>query len=186
MILTDREIIEGKFLDPFVTESPKGALSYGVSSFGYDIRCTKKFILYQKKFEAWSNKEYVLDPKKPPDNSRLTKIIAKELILPPHGFALTSSLERFTMPSDVFGIAIGKSTYARCGIVVNITPIEPGWEGYLTVELSNTTNLPVKIYAEEGIAQVVFFRASGRVSRDYSDKNGKYQHQGDEPTLARM
>lgn len=186
MILADSEILAGNFISPMVRSSPKGVMSFGLSSFGYDIRCSDKFILYKRKFEQWSNKEYFLDPKKQPDDTRVQRVKTKELILPPHGFALTNSIEYFKMPSDVMGIAIGKSTYARCGIVVNITPIEPGWNGYLTVELSNTANVPVKIYAEEGIAQVVFFRGTSNVIMDYQEKGGKYQDQGNEPTLARM
>ena len=146
-------------------------ISYGTSSYGYDIRCSDEF----KIFSPANGFSTIIDPKAI-DEYAMVDFQGSYCIIPPNSFALARSIETFHMPQDVLGICLGKSTYARCGVVVNCTPLEPGWRGTLTIEISNTTPLPVKIYALEGIAQVLFFQAD-RPHTTYSDRGGKYQGQ---------
>ncbi|MDA8053310.1 MAG: dCTP deaminase [Deltaproteobacteria bacterium] len=146
-----------------------GVISYGVSSYGYDLRISNEFKIFT------NINSCIVDPKKFSAKSFID-LVADECIIPPNSFALGRSVEYFKIPRNVVTICLGKSTYARCGIVVNVTPFEPEWEGYVTLEISNTTPLPAKIYANEGIAQVLFFEGEEpRVS--YKDKKGKYQAQ---------
>ncbi|HID10699.1 MAG TPA: dCTP deaminase [Candidatus Latescibacteria bacterium] len=147
-------------------------ISYGLSSFGYDIRIADEF----KVFSPGKGKLTVVDPKNF-DADAFTDFRGGMCIIPPNSFVLARSMEYFHMPQNVMGIVIGKSTYARCGIIVNITPLEPGWEGNLTIEISNTTPLPAKIYAGEGIAQVLFFQGDEVPLVTYADRKGKYQGQ---------
>ena len=161
---------EYNMITPFEnTQVRNGVISYGVSSFGYDLRISNEF----KIFTNINNT--VVDPKNF-DTKSFIDITTEECIVPPNSFALGRSVEYFKIPRNVITICLGKSTYARCGIIVNVTPFEPEWEGYVTLEISNTTPLPAKIYANEGLAQVLFFEGeSPRVS--YKDKKGKYQSQ---------
>jgi dCTP deaminase len=161
---------EYNMITPFEnTQVRNGVISYGVSSFGYDLRISNEF----KIFTNINNT--VVDPKNF-DSKSFIDLISDVCIVPPNSFALGRSVEYFKIPRNVVTICLGKSTYARCGIVVNVTPFEPEWEGYVTLEISNTTPLPAKIYANEGLAQVLFFEGeSPRVS--YKDKKGKYQSQ---------
>ena len=147
-----------------------GVISYGVSSYGYDIRVAPEFKVFTNVHNV------VVDPKAF-DPRSFVDVREDTCIIPPNSFALARTLEYFRMPRDVLAICVGKSTYARCGIVVNVTPLEPGWEGYLTIEISNTTPLPAKIYANEGIAQVLFFEGKEAPEVSYADKKGKYQGQ---------
>ncbi|MEO0140306.1 MAG: dCTP deaminase [candidate division WOR-3 bacterium] len=158
-------------IEPFVPELvTRGVISYGLSSYGYDIRVADEFKIFT---EVWNT---VVDPKNF-DPRSLVDFRGPECIIPPNSFCLARSVEYFRMPRDVLGICLGKSTYARCGIVVNITPLEPEWEGHLTIEISNTTPLPAKVYAGEGIAQLIFIEASEITRRSYKDRKGKYQEQ---------
>lgn len=170
LILNDKQIAEIKPLRPFIEnlESDE-AISYGLGSFGYDIRLDKEFRIFT---DVHSTE---IDPKNF-DQSAFVKVSKESCLIPPNSFCLGKSLEKFDMPDDLFGLVVGKSTYARCGIIVNMTPIEPGWRGYLTIEISNTTPLPAKIYAHEGIAQVIFFKGE-RPEVSYHDRKGKYQDQ---------
>ncbi len=158
-------------IEPFCEEQVgKGVISYGVSSYGYDIRVGREFKIFTNVNST------VVDPKNF-DEANVVDIEADIAIVPPNSFALARTVEYFKMPKDVLAICLGKSTYARCGIIVNITPFEPGFEGYITIEISNTTPLPAKIYANEGIAQVIFFQGDEVCEISYADKNGKYQKQ---------
>ncbi len=149
-----------------------GVISYGLSSFGYDIRVAKDFRI----FTPATGQLTVIDPKAV-DERALQSYTGDVCIIPPNSFALGRTIEYFRIPRNVLAICVGKSTYARCGIIVNVTPFEPEWEGYVTIEISNTTPLPARIYAGEGIAQVLFFEGeTPEVS--YADRNGKYQKQG--------
>jgi len=164
---------EKDIITPFVKEQVKGgSISFGVSSFGYDIRLARKFKLFNPP------QELVVDPKAMEENL-FRSVEADVCTIPANSFILGQSLEYFKMPESVIGIVTGKSTYARCGIVVNVTPLEPGWEGFLTISISNTMPHPVRIYAEEGIAQVIFFESEQNCSVSYRDKKGKYQGQKD-------
>ncbi|MHB1646749.1 MAG: dCTP deaminase [bacterium] len=151
------------------TQVRNGVISYGVSSFGYDLRISNEFKIFT------NINTTIVDPKKF-DTKSFVDVTTEECIIPPNSFALGRSVEYFKIPRNVVTICLGKSTYARCGIIVNVTPFEPEWEGYVTLEISNTTPLPAKIYANEGLAQVLFFEGEApRVS--YKDKKGKYQSQ---------
>lgn len=162
---------EHRMIEPFVEKQVReGVISYGVSSYGYDMRVADEFKVFTNVYGA------VVDPKKFAPES-FVDIKADVCIIPPNSFALARSIEYFRIPRSVLTITLGKSTYARCGIITNITPFEPGWEGYVTLEISNTTPLPAKIYANEGIAQVVFFEADEECEVSYADKKGKYQGQ---------
>jgi dCTP deaminase len=174
-ILVDREIREyvAKFrmLEPFEENLKRnGVISYGLSSMGYDIRVTDEYKIFT------NVKQAIVDPKQfNPDS--FVDVKSSTCVIPPNSFALARSVEYFRMPRSVLGICLGKSSYARCGIVVNITPLEPGWEGHLTIEISNTTPLPARIYSFEGIAQVLFFEAGSLPEVSYADRKGKYQGQ---------
>ena len=147
-----------------------GKISYGLSSFGYDARVSDEFKIFTN-----VNSE-IVDPKNFKSTNFLTKKTT-ECIIPPNSFVLASTIEKFKIPNDVLVICLGKSTYARCGIIVNVTPLEPGWEGYVTLEFSNTTPLPAKIYANEGAAQFVFIRGNEKPEVSYSKRKGKYMKQ---------
>ncbi len=162
---------EHRMIEPFVESQVRGsAISYGVSSYGYDIRVADEF----KVFTNINNT--VIDPKNF-DPRSFVDIKTDVCIVPPNSFALARTIEYFRIPRDVLTICLGKSTYARCGIIVNVTPFEPEWEGTVTLEISNTTPLPAKIYANEGIAQVLFFQSDEPCEMSYKDKKGKYQAQ---------
>jgi dCTP deaminase len=162
---------EQAMIEPFEeAQVREGVISYGVSSYGYDIRVAPEFKVFTNVFSV------VVDPKGFDDRS-FVDVHADQCIIPPNSFALARTLEYFRIPRDVLAICVGKSTYARCGIVVNVTPLEPGWEGYLTLEISNTTPLPARIYANEGIAQLLFFQGSEEPEVTYADRKGKYQGQ---------
>ncbi|RCL40933.1 MAG: dCTP deaminase [Gammaproteobacteria bacterium] len=145
-------------------------ISYGLSSYGYDVRCADEFKVFTNIHSA------TVDPKFF-DNSSFIDIKKDECIIPPNSFALARTIEYFKIPRDVLTICLGKSTYARCGIIVNVTPLEPEWEGHVTLEFSNTTSLPAKIYANEGVAQMLFFQSDQACETSYKDRNGKYQGQ---------
>jgi dCTP deaminase len=145
-------------------------ISYGLSSYGYDIRVANEFKVFTNVYNS------VIDPKNFTDDS-FVEIIRDKCVVPPNSFALARSIEYFKIPRDVLTICLGKSTYARCGIIVNVTPFEPEWEGYVTLEISNTTPLPAIIYANEGIAQVVFFQSDQMCDISYADRRGKYMKQ---------
>ena len=158
-------------VEPFAPELVRnGAISYGTSSFGYDLRVAEEFKIFS------NINTTVVDPKAF-DARSFVDFKGKVCVIPPNSFALASSIEYFRIPKNVLALVIGKSTYARCGIICNVTPLEPGWEGHVTIEISNTTPLPAKIYANEGIAQVLFFQSDETCSTSYADRNGKYQGQ---------
>jgi dCTP deaminase len=162
---------EHQMIDPFVDDQVReGVISYGVSSYGYDVRVGNEFKVFTNVYNT------VVDPKHF-DPKSFVDITADECIIPPNSFALASTIEYFRIPRDILTVCLGKSTYARCGIIVNVTPFEPEWEGHVTIEISNTTPLPAKIYANEGIAQVLFFQSDEPCVRSYKDKKGKYQAQ---------
>ncbi|OFW15590.1 MAG: dCTP deaminase [Acidobacteria bacterium RIFCSPLOWO2_12_FULL_66_10] len=162
---------EHQMIEPFVDEQVRqGVISYGVSSYGYDVRVGDEFKVFTNVYNT------VVDPKNF-DPKSFVDIKADVCIIPPNSFALASTIEYFRIPRDILTVCLGKSTYARCGIIVNVTPFEPEWEGHVTIEISNTTPLPAKIYANEGIAQVVFFQSDEPCARSYKDKKGKYQAQ---------
>jgi dCTP deaminase len=162
---------EHRMIEPFVESQVRGsAISFGVSSYGYDIRVADEF----KVFTNINNT--VIDPKNF-DPRSFVDVKTDVCIVPPNSFALARTIEYFRIPRDVLTICLGKSTYARCGIIVNVTPFEPEWEGTVTLEISNTTPLPAKIYANEGIAQVLFFQSDEPCEMSYKDKKGKYQAQ---------
>ncbi|MBI5181398.1 MAG: dCTP deaminase [Nitrospirae bacterium] len=175
MIKSDRWIkklaLEKEMIKPFVEAQRRdGVISYGLSSYGYDIRVGDEFKIFT------NINSTVVDPKDFDHNSFID-FKGGVCIIPPNSFALARSLEYFKMPRNVTGIVLGKSTYARCGIVTNFTPLEAGWEGFITIEISNTTPLPAKIYANEGIAQVLFLESDEDCMVSYADKRGKYQGQ---------
>ena len=145
-------------------------VSYGLSSYGYDLRVANKFKVFTNVHNS------VIDPKAFQDNT-FVDIEGDHVIIPPNSFALAVSVEYFRIPRDVLTVCIGKSTYARCGIIVNVTPFEPEWEGHVTLEISNTTPLPAKVYANEGLAQVLFFRGEEACETSYKDRAGKYMMQ---------
>ena len=166
-----RMALEHKMIEPFVeSQTRAGVVSYGVSSYGYDIRVADDFKVFTNIYNT------VVDPKCF-DPRSFVDIKADVCIIPPNSFALARTIEYFRIPRDVLTVCLGKSTYARCGIIVNVTPFEPEWEGHVTIEISNTTPLPAKIYANEGIAQVLFFQSDEPCETSYRDKKGKYQAQ---------
>jgi dCTP deaminase len=168
-----RLALEENMIEPFVDGQVRnGVISYGLSSYGYDIRVADEF----KVFTAGMGDLDVVDPKHLATRA-MVDYRGEHCIIPPNSFALARSLEYMRMPRNVLGAVLGKSTYARCGIVTNFTPLEPGWHGYITIEISNTTPLPAKIYANEGIAQVLFFEGDEPCEVSYADKKGKYQGQ---------
>lgn len=162
---------EHRMIEPFVDHQVRhDVISYGVSSYGYDIRVTDEFKIFTNVLSA------VVDPKNfNPDSFIDYK--GEVCVIPPNSFVLARTVEYFRIPRDVLTICVGKSTYARCGLIVNVTPFEPEWEGYVTLEISNTTPLPARIYANEGIAQVIFLQADEVCDSSYADRKGKYQKQ---------
>ncbi len=162
---------EHSMIEPFADNQVRnGVISYGVSSYGYDIRVADEFKIFTNVYSA------VVDPKHF-DTRSMVDFKGDICIIPPNSFALARTIEYFRIPRGVLTVCLGKSTYARCGIIVNVTPFEPEWEGYVTLEISNTTPLPARIYAHEGIAQVLFFEADEECEVSYADKKGKYQKQ---------
>ena len=164
-------VSEKEMIKPFIDKQVGNkSISYGLSSFGYDARVSNEFKIFTN-----VNSE-IVDPK----NFKPTNFVTKntsECIIPPNSFVLARTVEKFKIPDDVLVICLGKSTYARCGIIVNVTPLEPGWEGYVTLEFSNTTPLPAKIYANEGVAQFVFLKGNEEPDVTYADRKGKYMGQ---------
>ena len=162
---------EQGMIEPFVENQVRqGVVSYGLSSYGYDIRVADEFKIFTNVYSA------VVDPKNF-DPRSMVDFKGEVCIIPPNSFALARTVEYFRIPRDVLTVCVGKSTYARCGIIVNVTPFEPEWEGFVTLEISNTTPLPAKIYANEGIAQVLFFQGDEPCDVSYADRKGKYQKQ---------
>jgi dCTP deaminase len=162
---------EQRMIEPFAENQVRtGVVSYGVSSYGYDIRVADEFKIFTNVFSA------IVDPKHF-DTKSMVDYRGEVCVIPPNSFALARTVEYFRIPRSVLTICVGKSTYARCGIIVNVTPFEPEWEGFVTLEISNTTPLPAKIYSNEGIAQVLFFEADEGCDISYADKKGKYQKQ---------
>jgi len=162
---------EHRMIEPYADSQVRnGVISYGVSSYGYDIRVADEFKIFTNVFSA------IVDPKHF-DPKSMVDYKGEVCVIPPNSFALARTVEYFRIPRDVLTICVGKSTYARCGIIVNVTPFEPEWEGFVTLEISNTTPLPARIYANEGIAQVVFFEGDEVCEVSYADKKGKYQKQ---------
>lgn len=165
-----------KMIEPFVNEQVNSThegvklVSYGLSSYGYDLRVSNEFKVFTNVYNS------VVDPKRFTEDA-FVDILADECVIPPNSFALARSIEYFRIPRNILTICLGKSTYARCGIIVNVTPFEPEWEGHVTIEISNTTPLPARIYANEGIAQVLFFEAANTCQTSYADRQGKYQRQ---------
>ena len=162
---------ENAMISPFEDKQIRGNnISFGTSSYGYDARVADEFKIFTN-----VNAE-IVDPK----NFKATNFVTKnnsECIIPPNSFVLARTVEKFKIPDDILVICLGKSTYARCGIIVNVTPFEPEWEGYVTLEISNTTPLPAKIYSNEGLCQVIFFESDEDCEVSYKDKSGKYQSQ---------
>jgi dCTP deaminase len=162
---------EHGMIEPFSERQMReGVISYGVSSYGYDVRVADEFKIFTNVYAA------TVDPKNF-DPRSFVDWQGETCIVPPNSFALARSIEYFRIPRNVLTICVGKSTYARCGIIVNVTPFEPEWEGHVTLEISNTTPLPAKIYANEGIAQVLFFESDDPPEISYADRGGKYQAQ---------
>lgn len=167
-------------IDPFISNQVRNenqnnnnnnnVISYGTSSYGYDVRCAREFKIFTNINTA------IVDPKNFDSNS-FVDIEADVCIIPPNSFALARTIEYFKIPRGILTICLGKSTYARCGIIVNVTPLEPEWEGHVTLEFSNTTPLPAKIYANEGVAQMLFFESDEICEISYKDRKGKYQYQ---------
>jgi len=166
-----RMAVEHKMIEPFSdTQVRGGAISYGVSSYGYDVRIADDFKIFT------NINSTIVDPKSF-DSRSFVDFKGDVCIIPPNSFALARTVEYFRVPRNVLVVCLGKSTYARCGIIVNVTPLEPEWEGIVTLEVSNTTPLPAKIYANEGIAQMLFFESDEVCETSYADKKGKYQGQ---------
>lgn len=176
MILPDHQIrtlaTEHDMIEPFIDgQVREEVVSYGLSSFGYDMRVAGEFRVFTPNIY-----NSVVDPKRIDERALVEYEVDDHILIPPNSYVLGRSIEYFCMPSDVLGLVLGKSTYARSGIIVNVTPLEPGWEGHVTIEIGNGTPLPAKVYADEGIAQAVFLRGDPpEVS--YDQKEGKYQHQ---------
>lgn len=168
--------LEEEMITPFVdgqvrhNEAGEKLVSYGLSSYGYDIRISREFKVFTNVYNS------IVDPKNFNEDS-FVDIVGDECIIPPNSFALARTIEYFKIPRNILTVCLGKSTYARCGIIVNVTPFEPEWEGHVTIEISNTTPLPAKVYAGEGIAQVLFFEGKGACETSYAERNGKYQKQ---------
>jgi len=166
-----RMALEQNMINPFVDRQVReGVISYGVSSYGYDIRVADEFMIFTNVHSS------IVDPKNF-DPKSMFEFKGEVCVIPPNSFALARTIEYFRIPRKVLTVCLGKSTYARCGLIVNVTPFEPEWEGYVTLEISNTTPLPAKIYANEGMAQVLFFEADEECEVSYADKKGKYQRQ---------
>jgi dCTP deaminase len=166
-----RMALEHAMIEPFIEhQTSTGVVSFGLSSYGYDIRVADEFKVFT------NINSTVVDPKNF-DARSFVDVKADVCIIPPNSFALAKTVEYFRIPRDVLTVCVGKSTYARCGLIVNVTPFEPEWEGYVTLEISNTTPLPAKVYANEGISQVLFFQSDEMCEVSYADKKGKYQKQ---------
>ncbi len=170
-----RMVAENSMIEPFEPGQVRHnggtrLISYGTSSYGYDVRCADEFKIFTNINSA------VVDPKNF-DESSFVDLKSPVCIIPPNSFALARTVEFFRIPRNVLTICLGKSTYARCGIIVNVTPLEPEWEGHVTLEFSNTTPLPAKIYANEGVAQILFFESDEVCETSYRDRGGKYQGQ---------
>jgi len=170
-----RRMAEQGMIEPFAaqqvrTNDGQRIISYGTSSYGYDVRCAREFKVFT------NINSVIVDPKAFDANS-FVDVVSDVCIIPPNSFALARTVEYFRIPRNVLTICLGKSTYARCGIIVNVTPLEPEWEGHVTLEFSNTTPLPAKIYANEGVAQLLFFESDEVCSVSYKDREGKYQGQ---------
>jgi len=168
-------VLEHAMIEPFEPNQVRSVdnrrvVSWGTSSYGYDVRCAPEFKVFTNIFSA------TVDPKAFDERS-FVHAEGDVCVIPPNSFVLARTVEFFRIPRDVLTICVGKSTYARCGIIVNVTPLEPEWEGHVTLEFSNTTNLPAKIYANEGVAQMLFFQADEPCEVSYKDKGGKYQGQ---------
>lgn len=166
---------EARMIDPFVADQvrvieDRKIISYGTSSYGYDVRCANEFKIFT------NINSTIVDPKNF-DSGSFVDVTADVCIIPPNSFALARTVEYFRIPRSVLTVCLGKSTYARCGIIVNVTPLEPEWEGHVTLEFSNTTPLPAKIYANEGVAQMLFFESDEICATSYKDRGGKYQGQ---------
>ena len=160
-----------KMIEPFTEKQvSSNVISYGLSSYGYDLRVTEEFKIFTNVNSA------IIDPKAFDERS-FVSVRGDSVIVPPNSFALARSVEYFRIPRDVLAICVGKSTYARCGIIVNVTPLEPEWEWFVTLEISNTTPLPAKVYANEGLCQILFFRSDEACEISYADRKGKYQKQ---------
>jgi dCTP deaminase len=171
--------LEHQMIEPFSEKQVReGVISYGLSSYGYDVRIADEFKIF-------TNINHMIVDPKDFDPRSFVDLHGEECIIPPNSFALARTVERFKVPRDVIVVTLGKSTYARCGIIVNVTPLEPEWEGIVTLEVSNTTPLPARIYAGEGIAQMLFFQSDEACETSYADKKGKYQSQ-DGLTLPRL
>ena len=163
--------LEHQMIDPFVDAQVRtGVISYGVSSYGYDIRVADEYKIFTNVFST------IVDPKNF-DPKSMVDYKGDNCVIPPNSFVLARTVEYFRIPRQVLTICLGKSSYARCGLIVNVTPFEPEWEGYVTLEISNTTPLPARIYSNEGIAQVLFFEGDEPCDISYADKKGKYQKQ---------
>ena len=167
-----RMSLEHKMIEPFVDRQVReGVISFGLSSYGYDMRVADEFRIFTNVNST------TVDPKQF-DARSFVEYKGEVAIIPPNSFALGRSVEYFRIPRNVLTLCVGKSTYARCGIIVNVTPFEPEWEGYVTLEISNTTPLPARIYANEGLCQAIFFESDEQCEVSYKDKKGKYQSQG--------
>ena len=167
--------LEHEMINPFEPHqlrhiNDKKIISYGTSSYGYDVRCSTEFKIFT------NINHNIVDPKNF-DSQSFVELDSDECIIPPNSFALARTVEYFKIPRSTLVICLGKSTYARCGIIVNVTPLEPEWEGHITLEFSNTTPLPAKIYANEGVAQILFFESDEVCETSYKDRGGKYQGQ---------
>lgn len=203
MLLNDRQLFDliraGNIRNTEQSVRGDGKISFGVSSYGYDIRLAPRLLLCRASISTVNGKLGTASPVDPKggnkwafldelpieESSALAEHPGRYVTLPPHSFALGMSMEEFTIPDNVLVVCVGKSTYARCGIIVNVTPLEPGWKGTITLELSNTTPCPARVYVEEGISQLLFHAQEERPQRTYADKNGKYQGQT-EITLPRL
>jgi dCTP deaminase len=174
-VLSDKWIRKMAFkydmITPFAESSGKaGEISYGLSSYGYDVRLSEEFMIFR------ADKLTFIDPKDlPPDT--LEPYTGSECLIPPGGFILGRTLEYFKIPRDILTLCVGKSTYARCGVTVHVTPFEPEWEGFATLQIANHSTVPAKVYANEGIAQIIFLKAESVCETSYADKRGKYQSQ---------
>ncbi|MBX3364356.1 MAG: dCTP deaminase [Phycisphaeraceae bacterium] len=182
-VLSDKQIRERVKIVPFEPAQKRpGRISFGVSSYGYDVRVGTRFKVFTP--TPRSGDIAVVDPKRFSDDMMVEVDVADRpadkqyVIIPPNSFALCETVEYLEIPRDVLAICVGKSTYARCGLIVNVTPLEPEWKGKVTLEISNTTPLPARVYANEGVAQLVFLEASAVCEISYADKGGKYQDQG--------
>jgi dCTP deaminase len=182
-VLADFQIRDLVKIVPFEAAVKRpGKISYGVSSYGYDVRVGSRFKIFTP--TTRSGDIAVVDPKSFSDDMMVEVDVANNpsdkqyVIIPPNSFALCETVEYLEIPRDVLAICVGKSTYARCGLIVNVTPLEPEWRGKVTLEISNTTPLPARVYANEGVAQLVFLKADKPCEKSYADKSGKYQDQG--------